>query len=99
MLFCCTTFLDVSTNFFILQGDEVWPECCLQFISGEQFGNVERVNVARLGPGAVTDISVNMHSPMVHGIYQGQWRMKTDRGVYFGGEFYALTTTMCCVSF
>ena len=38
-----------------------------------------------LEAGAVTDVSVDMASPCNTGIYQGQWRMQTPTGLYFGG--------------
>ena len=72
--------------FLPLLGDEKWPAVCLHFIGGEQFGHRDRVYVEPLDPGAVTGISIEMHSPSVQGIYQGQWRMRSEeKGMYFGG--------------
>lgn len=42
--------------------------------------------VESLEPGAQVDISIDMTSPSVIGIHQGQWRMQTPTGLYFGGE-------------
>ena len=41
-----------------------------------------------LQPGEMTDISVEMTSPSQTGIHQGQWRMCTAAGLYFGGKLY-----------
>ena len=42
--------------------------------------------VEALDPGAMTDVSIEMVSPGSMGIYQGQWRMATATGLFFGGE-------------
>ena len=55
-------------------------------MAGEQFGNQDRAMVEGLQPGAVTDVSVDMVSPSAIGIFQGQWRMTTPTGLYFGGK-------------
>ena len=73
----------------MLTGEEAWPPgCSLKFVAGEQFGTIDRVMVDALQPGAVTDVSVNMISPITNGIYQGQWRMTTPTGIFFGGKFH-----------
>lgn len=67
-------------------GDETWPPaCCFKYVAGDQFTHLDRVMVDALQPGAVTDVSVEMKSPERTGIYQGQWRMCTATGMYFGG--------------
>ena len=72
-----------------MTGIETWPPgCCLRFIQGEQFGQRDRVMIVEpLQPGGVMDISVEMISPAITGIYQGQWRMQTTTGMYFGGRY------------
>lgn len=66
-------------------GEEGWaPGCCLRFISGDQLGSKERVMVEALQPGQEVDVSVDMNSPNQTGMYQGQWRMSTATGMYFG---------------
>ena len=68
-------------------GDDAWPPgCSLKFVAGEQFGTIDRAMVDALQPGAVTDVSVDMISPSSNGMFQGQWRMTTPTGMYFGGE-------------
>lgn len=39
-----------------------------------------------LEPQEMADVSVQMQSPASPGMYQGQWRMCTATGLYFGGE-------------
>lgn len=39
-----------------------------------------------LEPREMADVSVEMVSPQDPGIYQGQWRMSTATGQFFGGE-------------
>lgn len=74
-----------------ISGDEAWPPgCSLKFVGGEQFGHRDRVMVDALQPNAVADISVELASPQQTGIYQGQWRMSTPLGFYFGGKIFSL---------
>jgi Ig-like domain from next to BRCA1 gene len=71
-----------------LTGDESWPhDCSLRFVAGEQFGPHSSVAVKALRPGEVIDVSVEMISPVEPGIHQGQWKMCTASGLYFGGEY------------
>ena len=71
-----------------MKGTESWPPgCCLRFVGGEQLGACERVMVGALQPSALSDVSVPMRSPLTTGIFQGQWRMQTSTGLYFGGKF------------
>lgn len=66
-------------------GDEPWPHgCYLKFIGGNKFGEIECVMVETLPPGACADVSVEMISPLENGIHQGQWRMCTANGLFFG---------------
>ena len=72
---------------FIPLGDMKWPSgVFLKFTSGDQLGPVNMVNVKPLQPGESADVSVNMISPGKTGIFQGQWRLCTPTGQYFGGE-------------
>jgi len=68
-------------------GDEPWPaDCTLRFVAGEQFGPHCSVSVKALRPGEMSDVSVEMVSPAEPGIHQGQWKMCTVNGLYFGGK-------------
>lgn len=72
-------------------GDEVWPYgSYLKFVSGDRFGETECVMVDPLSPGACTDITVDMVSPMSTGVYQGEWRMCTANGLFFGEPIWVI---------
>jgi len=78
----------IFTHSLCVAGDEAWPPGChLKFLSGDQFGQNDNIPVEALEPGSYTDISVEMTSPAGTGIHQGQWRMSTAGGIYFGGMF------------
>lgn len=71
---------------FSLLGAESWPPgVCLKYVGGDQFGHVNMVTVRSLAPQEMTDVSVPMQSPVSPGMYQGQWRMCTATGLYYGG--------------
>jgi len=68
-------------------GAESWPPgVCLKYIGGDQFGHVNMVLVKALDPQEVFDVSVQMHSPTAPGMFQGQWRMCTATGLFYGGR-------------
>uniref|UniRef100_A0A8D2P2J1 Inflammation and lipid regulator with UBA-like and NBR1-like domains n=1 Tax=Zosterops lateralis melanops TaxID=1220523 RepID=A0A8D2P2J1_ZOSLA len=68
-------------------GTEAWPPgVCLKYVGGDQFGHVNMVMVRSLEPQEMADVSVQMCSPSTAGMYQGQWRMCTATGLYYGGE-------------
>ena len=70
-----------------LSGAESWPPgVCLKYVGGDQFGHVNMVMVRSLDPQEMADVSVQMQSPVSPGMYQGQWRMCTATGLYYGGE-------------
>lgn len=85
-------------------GAESWPPgVCLKYIGGDQFGHVNTVMVKSLDPQEMTDVSVQMKSPTAPGMYQGQWRMCTATGLFYGGRlllllsFNQLYVTVKCV--
>ncbi|XP_064160258.1 protein ILRUN isoform X3 [Anguilla rostrata] len=68
-------------------GSESWPPgVCLKYVGGDQFGHVNMVMVRSLEPQEVCDVSVQMRSPVAPGMYQGQWRMCTATGLFYGGK-------------
>lgn len=68
-------------------GAESWPPgVCLKYIGGDQFGHVNAVLVKSLDPQEISDVSVQMRSPTNPGMYQGQWRMCTASGLFYGGR-------------
>lgn len=87
---CCCTGTDSSFSF--ISGTEAWPPgVCLKYVGGDQFGHVNMVMVRSLEPQEMADVSVQMCSPSTAGMYQGQWRMCTATGLYYGGE-----CPLCC---
>ncbi|KAM4795814.1 protein ILRUN isoform 1-T2 [Rhinophrynus dorsalis] len=74
-------------------GSEAWPPgVCLRFVGGDQFGHVNMVLVRSLDAHETTDVSVPMCSPSQAGMYQGQWRMCTATGLYFGDMIWVILT-------
>uniref|UniRef100_A0A3P9L259 Protein ILRUN n=1 Tax=Oryzias latipes TaxID=8090 RepID=A0A3P9L259_ORYLA len=72
-------------------GAESWPPgVCLKYVGGDQFGHVNMVMVRSLDPQEMTDVSVQMHSPVSPGMYQGQWRMCTATGLYYGDVIWVI---------
>ncbi|KAF5929622.1 hypothetical protein HPG69_002343 [Diceros bicornis minor] len=68
-------------------GTEAWPPgVCLKYVGGDQFGHVNMVMVRSLEPQEIADVSVQMCSPSRAGMYQGQWRMCTATGLYYGAS-------------
>ena len=81
----------VYINFLVclFLGEEPWPPGChLKFCMGENLSYSDRVMVEPLTPGQVTDVTMEMHSRLVPGVYQSQWRMSTATGLFYGGKFY-----------
>ncbi|CAL8336311.1 unnamed protein product [Merluccius merluccius] len=72
-------------------GAESWPPgVCLKYIGGDQFGHVNMVLVKSLDPQEMFDVSVQMHSPAAPGMYQGQWRMCTATGLFYGDVIWVI---------
>lgn len=75
-------------GFFSFAGTDAWPQgSYLRFLQGHVLGSRERQDVRSLEPQEVANISVQMHSPKECGLYQGQWRMCAQNGMFFGGNF------------
>nr|CAG4638712.1 EOG090X0CQ9 [Cyclestheria hislopi] len=72
-------------------GDDRWPEgCYLAFTGGINLATQDRVQVASLNPGEVTDLSVDMNSPIQPGMYESKWRMATPNGTFFGETIWVI---------
>ncbi|XP_034447929.1 protein ILRUN-like [Hippoglossus hippoglossus] len=72
-------------------GAESWPPgVCLKYVGGDQFGHVNMVMVRSLDPQEMTDVSVQMQSPVSPGMFQGQWRMCSATGLYFGDVIWVI---------
>lgn len=74
-------------------GTESWPPgCCLRFCGGDNMAVTDMKMVDALGPGECYDVGVEMTSPQRTGVYQGQWRMSTPTGHYFGEVIWVVIT-------
>ncbi|XP_062315316.1 protein ILRUN-like [Osmerus eperlanus] len=72
-------------------GAESWPPgVCLKYVGGDQFGHVNMVMVRSLDPQEMADVSVQMRSPVAPGMYQGQWRMCTATGLFYGDVIWVI---------
>uniref|UniRef100_A0AAY4CDI9 Protein ILRUN n=1 Tax=Denticeps clupeoides TaxID=299321 RepID=A0AAY4CDI9_9TELE len=72
-------------------GTESWPPgVCLKYVGGDQFGHVNIVMVRSLDPQEISDVSVQMRSPVAPGMYQGQWRMCTATGLFYGDVIWVI---------
>lgn len=60
------------------------------FTSGNAMGGATYVVPSSVAAGAVVDISVAMTAPTTAGKAQGNWRMSTAGGQFFGNEVYVL---------
>lgn len=100
-LYCLSAWENVSYNSFsecspLCAGAESWPPgVTLKYIGGDQFGHVNTVIVKSLDPQEISDVSVQMRSPTAPGMYQGQWRMCTATGLFYGGR---KSTMLMCFS-
>lgn len=75
-------------------GDDRWPEgSYLAYTGGVNLAMKNTVCVRALNPGETTDISVDMNSPSLPGMYESKWRMATPNGCYFGGKMSCTFTT------
>uniref|UniRef100_A0A3P8YZ19 Protein ILRUN n=1 Tax=Esox lucius TaxID=8010 RepID=A0A3P8YZ19_ESOLU len=66
-----------------------WPALCDKYL-WDQFGHVNMVMVRSLEPQEISDISVQMRSPTAPGMYQGQWRMSTATGLFYGDVIWVI---------
>ena len=84
--FLCYIFSFIKTWKVANNGDDRWPDgSYLAFTGGVNLALQSAVPVASLNPGEATDISVDMNSPSLPGMYESNWRMATPNGSYFGG--------------
>ncbi|XP_022083572.1 uncharacterized protein C6orf106 homolog isoform X2 [Acanthaster planci] len=72
-------------------GEEPWPPgISLRFTSGHQLGPHDHIFLENLEPQQTLDISIRMKSPSKCGLYQGQWRMCTTTGFFFGETIWVI---------
>ena len=60
----------------------------LSFLGGDRLTDQTAVAVPVVAAGAQGDVSVVMATPSTAGTYTSYWRMKDDRGNFFGDEVY-----------
>ena len=97
LFFASTSVRDLTFLAFSPTGTMQWPSgCFLAFISGCKMGTQDRVPVEPLKPNEQVDVSVSLLSPQVPGIYQGQWRMCTNTGQYFGDIIWCIISVSEC---
>lgn len=66
-------------------GTCTWKGYVAAYFSGELMGAPASVPLANeVAPGQSVDISVDMVAPKTPGIYQGNWKLRTDSGAWFG---------------
>jgi len=61
------------------------PAFALIFVGGERLGAPESVPLGQtVLPGAMVDIQVPMRAPTTPGEYQSYWKLRSDKGTWFG---------------
>lgn len=62
-----------------------WKGYVVAYFSGELMGAPSSVSLPQeVAPGHTVDISVDMVAPKTPGIYQSNWKLRTDSGAWFG---------------
>ncbi|XP_058519664.1 protein ILRUN-like [Ochotona princeps] len=61
-----------------------------EFWTRGQFGHENMVMLRSLEPQEIADVRVPMCSPSGAGMYQGQWRMCTATGLYYGDVIWVI---------
>jgi hypothetical protein len=70
-------------------GSTTWGEGYeLVFVGGEAMGETQRVPVGRAAPQAVVEVSVALTAPPTPGRAIGRWRMRNNRGDFFGSTLF-----------
>ncbi|KAK5976859.1 Inflammation and lipid regulator with UBA and NBR1 domain [Trichostrongylus colubriformis] len=68
-----------------------WPQgTALCFVEGTPLSSEMRVPVASLGPGGEAELTVEMISPSVPGIYQSRWQLNTPQSIPFGEAIWCI---------
>ena len=68
---------DEGYEFVFIAGDDALDPVNFKFKNAKDF----------VSGGAAINLSVNLTAPLAPGKYSGTWRMRTDRGYYFGDLF------------
>jgi hypothetical protein len=62
----------------------------LVFVKDTPMTSILNLPVSQVGPGEITDITVNLTAPLTPGKYQSTWRMCNPQGQNFGHELFAI---------
>ncbi|CAF1156708.1 unnamed protein product [Didymodactylos carnosus] len=74
-------------------GSEPWPSSCvLKFVNGDRLQERDETYVGLLAPNQQTNVSIDMTSPVIPGIYKSQWRLFTPAGVPFGDPIWLIAS-------
>jgi murein DD-endopeptidase MepM/ murein hydrolase activator NlpD len=66
----------------------------LAFVSGEQMGAPNAVNVPTTARNATVDVSINLTAPTASGDHTGYWQMRNSQGTYFGPQIWVKVKTV-----
>uniref|UniRef100_A0A0M3HRS2 N_BRCA1_IG domain-containing protein n=2 Tax=Ascaris TaxID=6251 RepID=A0A0M3HRS2_ASCLU len=74
-------------------GTEAWPAgCYIAYMEGDKLSDVTRSWVQPLRAGEEGNVSVEMMSPAMRGIYQSRWQLNTSSGIPFGESIWCIIT-------
>lgn len=74
-------------------GRDRWPPgCSLRCQAGDNMGYSGWQMVEALSPGECLNLSLPLISPPSPGVYQGQWRLSTPTGHFFGEAVWVVLT-------
>jgi next-to-BRCA1 protein 1 len=65
-------------------GTTSWKNYKLAFVSGDLMDAPNEVDAPNTPPGMEVEIKVSMRAPGLIGSYTGYWRLKNDKGEFFG---------------
>jgi hypothetical protein len=69
-------------------GECAWPPgTVLAFISGDQLGAPDTVEIELADVDGTADVGVDMRAPQANGYYSSVWQLRTADGLIFGEEF------------
>ncbi len=73
-------------------GSVVWPLGVHLVVKGDSSGlsSVDQVHLPSLSPGQETQVTVQVRSPSLPGVYQCHWRAALPGGALFGGKYNLL---------
>ncbi len=74
-------------------GNRIWgPEHKLVFVSGNQMGAPNAVNIPLTAPGGTVDIGIDITAPSEGGTHRGYWQLRNPQGTFFGPKLWVQLT-------